>query len=233
MSAGTAPSTPLATISNNCWSLGPGGGLYSLDTNPILGNVLFTSSTWHLPQAGSVLLNSASATPVLTTDIRGIARPQGVARDIGAYERQSTEPTTTSSTTTTYTTTTTLSHTSATTLSSLTTTTTYTYTTTTITRSISRTFDIINNISYDEISDDVLDVLDSDDSEESESRSTSIPIDLLVTEDTEFILEMLDPSDQSSECVLQVSSTVKYCMYKNILYSDSVNNTVLPQMEME
>jgi parallel beta-helix repeat protein len=141
------PTLPVATIRNNCWYDGPSeGSMFSLDTNPITGNPLFTSTSWFLPQASSSLISAAMVTnPTVPVDIRGIARPQAGTSDIGAYERQSIEPTTTSSTTTTYVTTTTISHTTGTSLSTTSTTTTYTFTTTVTTISTSRTSTTVSN----------------------------------------------------------------------------------------
>jgi hypothetical protein len=61
------------------------------NTNPMLGPLLNNGgpTMTHLPEAGSPLIDGGQCIASITTDQRGVARPQGTACDIGAVEVQS------------------------------------------------------------------------------------------------------------------------------------------------
>ncbi|MBN1810731.1 MAG: hypothetical protein JXA14_02735 [Anaerolineae bacterium] len=57
------------------------------DTNPLLGPLTYDSSTWvHPLQKDSPAIDAGLCVAGVTTDQRGVTRPQGSACDIGAYE---------------------------------------------------------------------------------------------------------------------------------------------------
>jgi hypothetical protein len=63
-----------------------GGGIYN-SLGPLLNNGGPTMT--HLPESGSPLIDGGQCIASITTDQRGVARPQGTACDIGAVEVQS------------------------------------------------------------------------------------------------------------------------------------------------
>ena len=78
----------------NLWRVNEPNGIDKLDTHPISGvNPLLTSPQTNdfIPLSNSPLIDAGVTVSSITTDIRGISRPQGAYPDIGAYERTSTD----------------------------------------------------------------------------------------------------------------------------------------------
>ncbi|MFH0960002.1 MAG: choice-of-anchor Q domain-containing protein, partial [Pseudomonadota bacterium] len=92
------PNGLVANFNNNAffnlWRINERNGIDKLDTHPINGvNPLLTSPQTNnfIPLSNSPLLDAGVTLNSVTTDIRGVLRPQGVYPDIGAYERTSTD----------------------------------------------------------------------------------------------------------------------------------------------
>lgn len=72
---------------NSC-DLGANGDIVS--TDPLLGTLATNGgpTMTHMPAEGSQAIGSAQPNSTLASDQRGVARPQGIAKDIGAAERE-------------------------------------------------------------------------------------------------------------------------------------------------
>ena len=87
-----SPIQTLAILTNNGWFSGvtSSNGIDKLDAHPVIGlnPVLRDISIPNFtPLEASPLINQAIRVSFVTSDIRGVPRPQGVEPDIGAYER--------------------------------------------------------------------------------------------------------------------------------------------------
>jgi len=112
--AGNSPANCYQTITADSWGFNLSSdascGLFQTgdkeNVDPLLGPLADNggATLTHLPAAASDAIDHGSCSIDVTTDQRGIARPQGEACDIGAVERSPSDDTTTTTSTTTSTT---------------------------------------------------------------------------------------------------------------------------------